>query len=168
MPQKQRQALWDTADQLYPTFATLLAKIQKMLQDEADNKLGFSPMDLDHVDDDTGDWIDMGQTFPGKGANGEDVLFTLQRRGTAIRIAPKGAKGGKRGTKGTKGGKGEKDNILPTTGKGITEWDPNGCARCGRSTHWAKQCTATKDVLGNPPPEKSQPRRIIKVEEFRT
>ena len=41
-----------------------------------------------------------------------------------------------------------------TTGKGITEWDPNGCARCGRSTHWARDCKAKTDVLGGVPKNK--------------
>ena len=28
--------------------------------------------------------------------------------------------------------------------------DTLGCARCGRSTHWAKECKALKDVNGTP------------------
>merc|ERR1711994_460495 len=38
LPVAQRKALWDTADHLFPSFSTLLAKIHRMLQDEADNK----------------------------------------------------------------------------------------------------------------------------------
>ena len=30
----QREAIWDIADQLYPTFSELLIKVQKMIQDE--------------------------------------------------------------------------------------------------------------------------------------
>merc|ERR1712079_112014 len=116
LPAKQRQALWDTADQLFPTYSSLHSKIHRMLQDEHDNKLGFAPMDLDNSETESGEWVDTGETFPGKGANGEDVLFTLQRRGSAIRVAPKGSKG-RKGKAGSKGGKGENGNDNRTTGK---------------------------------------------------
>merc|ERR1711994_134385 len=53
LPSKQRQALWDTADQLFPTYSALHAKIHRMLQDEHDSKLGLAPMDLDNLETDT-------------------------------------------------------------------------------------------------------------------
>ena len=82
LPKAQRVALWDTADKLYPTFGELLTKIQAMIQDEADGRLGFGPMDVDHIDDDEeGTWTSTGQAFSGKGANGEETLFLLQKRG---------------------------------------------------------------------------------------
>ena len=87
----------------------------------------------------------------GKGPKGEDTLFLLQKRGSATRVVPKG------------GGRGAKGNKAPTGGKGdvTSKWDPSGCARCGRSSHWAKECTALKDVDGNPPREKPPPKKKL-------
>ena len=36
---------------------------------------------------------------------------------------------------------------------------PEGCARCGRPSHWAKECTALKDVDGNTPRKKPPKRK---------
>ena len=64
-------------------------------------------------------------------------------------MAPKGSgKGGK------KGGSAPPPNTPQYKVNGEIAWDPNGCARCGRSTHWARDCKATKDVLGGAPKEK--------------
>ena len=69
-----------------------------MIQDESDGKLGFGPMEVDHVDEDgDGAWTSTGQTFTGKGANGEETLFLLQKRGNNFRVAPKGKGKGKTG-----------------------------------------------------------------------
>ena len=149
LPGPQRKALWDTADQLFPSFTSLLSKVHKMIQEEHDAQLGFGPMELDNVDDDGDGWKPTGQILTGKGANGEEALFALQRRGDALRVAPKGGKKG-----GGKGNRKGDSRDAPATGKGVTEWDPDGCARCGRSTHWARECKATKDVLGNEPRNK--------------
>ena len=51
LPSKQREAIYDTADELYPTFAKLSAKIRQMLRDDVDNRQG-TPMDVDNIDDD--------------------------------------------------------------------------------------------------------------------
>ena len=39
-----------------------------------------------------------------------------------------------------------------------SKWVKNGCARCGRGNHWARECKAKLDVDGNPPREKPPPR----------
>ena len=83
----------------------------------------------------------------GKGAQGEETLYMLQRRGSSMRVAPKGA--GKRGAPRKIPGGGSQ-------GKG-SKWDPKGCARCGRSSHWAREYTATTDVNGEAP--KGKPNR---------
>ena len=83
----------------------------------------------------------------GKGPQGEETLYLLQQRGSMTRVVPKG---GKRGTKG--GGKGGKAENAG--GKNGPQWDPKGCARCGRGGHWARECKAVKDIYGNPPKEK--------------
>ena len=49
LPPKNRAAIWDTANKLYPTFADLLAKTQEMIQDAIDAKNGVGPMDLDDM-----------------------------------------------------------------------------------------------------------------------
>ena len=77
------------------------------------------------------------------GPQGEEILYTLQRRGSSTRVKPKGA--GKRGA--------PRKTPPGSQGKG-SKWDKNGCARCGRSSHWARECTATVDVNGEPPREK--------------
>ena len=101
-------------------------------------------MDVDEVADE-GEWKSTGQTLVGKGPQGEDQLFLLQRRGNALRVAPKGGKKG--GIGGKKGGGANERGGLDSGNK----WDPNGCARCGRSSHWTKKCTAVKDVNGEKP-----------------
>ena len=113
-------------------------------------------MELDNVEeDDESSWEATGQTFSGKGPGGEETLFMLQKRGAQFRVRPEG--GGKGGRAG--GGKaGAAPRLDPTTGK-PTKWDPSGCARCGRPSHWAKECRATVDVDGNPPRENQQARR---------
>ena len=95
LPKEQRKAIWETANKLYPTFTELLAKVQEMVQDDIDKRQGADFMDVDHVDDDEEGWQSTGQVLTGKGAHGEEALFTLQRRGNAMRVAPKG--GGKGG-----------------------------------------------------------------------
>ena len=89
LPQKQRESIWDVADQLYPTFAELLVKIQKLIQEEIDSKQGVGPMEIDNVEDDS-EWQNTGQVLTGKGPDGEDTLFVLQRRGNMTRVRPKG------------------------------------------------------------------------------
>ena len=97
IPQKQRASIWETANKLYPTFADLLGKVQEMVQDDLDNKNGVGPMDIDVVEQE-GEWVNTGQTLTGKGANGEDTIFLLQRRGSAMRVTPKGkGKGARKG-----------------------------------------------------------------------
>ena len=59
-----------------------------------------------------------------------------------MRVRPKG------------GGKGAHKKKLPLQRAPGDKWDPNGYARCGRSSHWAKECDAKLDVNGNPPREK--------------
>ena len=150
LPKQQREKVWDVANKLYPTFADLMAKVQEMIRDDADSRQGMSPMELDNIDDDQeGAWEATGQTFSGKGPSGEEMLFMLQKRGSQFRVKPKG--GGKGGRAG--GGKaGASQRKDPITGK-PTKWDPSGCARCGRSNHWACECTAKVDIDGNPPKE---------------
>ena len=87
----EKEKVRDVADKLYPTFAELLGKIQEMVQEEMDAKLGVGPMDIDHVyDDQEGEWKAAGQVLSGRGAQGEEVLYMLQKRGNSTRIAPKG------------------------------------------------------------------------------
>ena len=79
LPTKQREAIWETADKLYPTFAELLTKVQRMIQDDIDTRQGIGAMDIDNVESDDEDgWEDTGQTLSGKGPGGEDALFILQ------------------------------------------------------------------------------------------
>ena len=113
-----------------------------MIRDEVDNKNGACPMDIDQLDneDTNGDWVATNQTMVGKGPDGEETIFSLRRRGGAMRLVPKG-KG--------KGGSSQRDKSQK---KG--EWDPKGCTLCGRSSHWAKECTAKTDVYGNTPKER--------------
>ena len=96
LPTKQREAIWETADKLYPTFTELLTKVQRMIQDDIDSRQGVGQMDVDNVDDDDEEgWEDTGQTLSGKGPGGEETLFALQRRGTSMRVSPKGKGKGK-------------------------------------------------------------------------
>ena len=91
IPPKQRGEIWQTANKLYPTFGELLAKVQEMIQDEFDAKNSNARMDIDQVEDnDDSKWQSTGQVLTGKGPNGEETLFLLQRRGNATRIKPKG------------------------------------------------------------------------------
>ena len=90
LPAKQRESIWPVANQLYPTFSSLLSKIQEMVQDEMDSKNGGSPMDLDRVEEE-GEWEDTNRTLVGKGPQGEEILYMLQRRGSSTRVRPKGA-----------------------------------------------------------------------------
>ena len=71
-----------------------------------------------------------------------------------MRVAPKGGKA--RGRKGA-----PLERAEAGGGKG-SKWDPNGCARCGRSSHWAKECTAPKDVNGETPREKPEKKPKVK------
>ena len=66
LPEKVREKLWDTADELYPSFAKLLGKVQKMVQDDLDAKHNPTPMDVDALGDEGGEWKETGQTFAGK------------------------------------------------------------------------------------------------------
>ena len=94
-----------------------------MITDNYDSK-GGTPMDIDNVDDDEG-WTPTGQTLVGKGADGEESLFLLQKRGGAYRVTPKGKAGGKGGKRGKAG----KTGGAPGGKNG--QWDPDGCKR-----HW--------------------------------
>ena len=78
LPAKQRDAIWDTANKLYPTFNELLSKVQEMVQDDLDSKASNAQMDVDALGDETAEWKETGQILTGKGAKGEEVLFTLQ------------------------------------------------------------------------------------------
>ena len=55
LPTKQREAIWETADKLYPTFAELLTKVQRMIQDDIDTRQGIGAMDIDNVESDDED-----------------------------------------------------------------------------------------------------------------
>ena len=101
LPAKQQESIWDTADKLYPTFAELLIKVQKLIQDDIDSRQGMGQMSVDNIEEE--EWHDTGEVLPGKGANGEDALFVLQRRGNMTRIRPKG-KGKGKGKAGWAGG----------------------------------------------------------------
>ena len=79
LPPKQREAIWDVADQLFPTFAELLAKVQKLIQDDIDSRNGVGPMEIDDLEEEV--WKDTSDTFTGKGPDGDDTVFVLQRRG---------------------------------------------------------------------------------------
>ena len=138
LPPNERKTIWPVANQLYPDFAPLLNKIQEMVQDEFDEK--HNQMDVDHIEDDDGKWESTGQTLVGKDGKGEEVLFSLQRRGNSTRVVPKGKSKGK--------GKTSTEAPRPT-GKS-SKWVKGGCARCGRGSHWARECTATTDVDGTP------------------
>ena len=83
------------ADQLYPTFSVLLAKVQRLSQDDLDAHEKTVPMNVDDLEDEQ--WTDTGETLQGKGPNGEDTLFILQKRGSMMRVKPKGR--GKRQSK---------------------------------------------------------------------
>ena len=82
LPQKQREALWDNADALYPSFAQLLAKVQKMIQDNVDSHNGVGPMDIDNVDED--DMDDQGFAAGG-GPRLREELRTYELRGWEVR-----------------------------------------------------------------------------------
>ena len=62
LPQKQRQAIWQTANKLYPTFMELLTKIQEMIQDDFDSRQHGAPMDVDNIDGDhpEEEWVPTG------------------------------------------------------------------------------------------------------------
>ena len=52
-------------------------------------------------------------------------------------------------------GKGETGSQEYGAGDGkVSLWDPKGCARCGRSNHWARDCKAQKIWGGGFPKEK--------------
>ena len=158
LPTKQREALWDNADVLYPTFRDLMQKVQKLVQEDVDNHNGVGPMDIDNIDEpDDDDWVSTGQTFAGKGQSGEDVIFVLQRKGNMTRISQKGRGRGRPG-----GGAPPWKRSAPIKDEGAPgspTWDKNGCARCGRGGHWAKECHAKTDIFGNPPKEKPPARK---------
>ena len=60
-----------------------------MVQDALDDKhYNNNQMDIDQVSEE-GDWEDSGQTLVGKNGKGEEVLYSLQRRGNSMRVAPK-------------------------------------------------------------------------------
>ena len=84
LPTKQRDAIWDVANKLYPTFTDLLHKVQEMVSDDNDSKNSPSPMDVDDLGDDEKGWTPTGQTLVGKGPQGEETLFLLQRRGNSL------------------------------------------------------------------------------------
>ena len=149
LPQKQRESIWDVADKLYPTFPELLVKVQKLIQDDIDQRQGVGPMEIDNVEEEH--WEDTGEVLSGKGPDGEETLFVLQRRGTMTRLRPKGnGKGSKAG--GRPGGG-------PAQAQKSSKWVKGGCARCGRGNHWTKECNAVKDIDGNPPREKPKERQ---------
>ena len=134
------------ANHSYQDFTSFLNKVQEMVQDDFDAKHeGGNNMDVDNVESDGGEWEDTNQTLVGKGPEGEETLFMLQRRGGSMRVKPKGA--------GRKGAPRKPPGGGGSQGRG-SKWDPTGCARCSRSSHWAKECTATLDVNGEAPREK--------------
>ena len=104
-------------------------------------------MDVDNIDDDD-DWKATGQTLVGTNAQGEEALFSLQKKGSSFRVTPKGKSKGK-----GKHGPPQKQQRSPEK-SGDSKWDPAGCKRCGRSDHWAGECYATKCVDGGKPREK--------------
>ena len=105
-------------------------------------------MEIDNLEDEP--WKDSGETFTGKGPDGEDTIFVLQRRGSQTRLRPKGKAAGKGAYKGA-GGHGGGSPGAPSGspgGKG-SKWVKGGCARCGRGTHWAKECRANKEFISH-------------------
>ena len=64
LPQKQKDAIWETANKLYPTFNELLGKVREMVQDSYD-KGETAPMDIDHIDD-SEPWTNTGQCHKGR------------------------------------------------------------------------------------------------------
>ena len=66
-----------------------------MIQDDIDERQGVGAMNVDNVEEQDGAWINTGTTLTGKGPDGEDTLFVLQRRGGATRIVPNGKGKGK-------------------------------------------------------------------------
>ena len=44
-------------------------------------------------------------------------------------------------------------------GNAVSKWDRDGCARCGRSSHWAKECTATTTIDGGKPRDKPKKKK---------
>ena len=111
-------------------------------------------MDVDNLEEDDGPWTHTGQTFVGTDPNGEEALFSLQRRGNSYRVAPKGKSKGK-----GKFGAQRKPPVKDKEPGGSSKWDPNGCKRCGRPDHWAGECYATKCIDGGKPREKPQKKR---------
>ena len=105
-----------------------------------------------------GEWKNTGQTMSGNGKDGSDVLFMLQKRGNATRIVPARMAGGSRKGGGKNGRKGDTNGGANGT---QSKWDRNGCARCGRSSHWAKECTATTTVDGGVPLEKPDKSHLL-------
>ena len=83
LPPKQRATVWANANQLYPTFQTMWAKIQEMITDSFDSKDSPMAMDIDNVDGE-GDWAATGQTLVGTNAHGEEELFSLQKKETHL------------------------------------------------------------------------------------
>ena len=83
LPAKEKQSIWNVANQLYPTFQDLLSKVHELIRDEVDNKNGVSPMDIDQleVEGAADTWETTNQTLIGKGPDGEDMVYSLQRKG---------------------------------------------------------------------------------------
>ena len=67
----------------------MLAKVQKLIQDDIDSKQD-DKMDVDELADEEDQWKDTGETLSGKGPDGADTLFILQRKGGQMRVRPKG------------------------------------------------------------------------------
>ena len=51
LPTKQREKIYDVADQLYPTFTSLLTKVHLLIQEDTDERQGVGPMDVDQVEE---------------------------------------------------------------------------------------------------------------------
>ena len=51
IPPKERAAIWETANKLYPTFAELLKNVHRIIQEDTDEPQGLGPMDVDNVEE---------------------------------------------------------------------------------------------------------------------
>ena len=54
LPPNERKMLQGTANQLFPTFADLMSKVQELIQDDLDSRSGAQKMDVDEVVGDEG------------------------------------------------------------------------------------------------------------------
>ena len=54
LPGKQKADIFEVTDILYPTFTELLDKVNKMIQDDIDERQGVGPMNVDNVEEQEG------------------------------------------------------------------------------------------------------------------